>query len=61
MPDTEVLRHIRPQINFPWNSHINEIPNIVTFTGNITHIVQNFINLTVNASIRHTSDPPKLQ
>ena len=23
-PDTEVLRHIRPQINFPWNSHIDE-------------------------------------
>ena len=36
--DTEVLRHIRPQINFPWNSHIDEIPSIVIFTGNITHM-----------------------
>ena len=27
-PDTEVFRHIRLQINFPWNSHIDEIPNI---------------------------------
>ena len=60
-PDTEVLRHTRPQINFPWNSHIDEIPNIVTFIGNITHIVQNFINLPVNASIPHISDPPKVQ
>ena len=44
-PNTEVLRHIRPQINFLWNSHIDEILNILTFTCNITHIVQNFINL----------------
>ena len=28
-PDTEVLRHIRPQINFLWNSYIDEIPSIV--------------------------------
>ena len=56
--DTEVLRHIRPQINFPWNSHIDEIPSIVIFTGNITHIVQDFINLPVNASIPHIFDPP---
>ena len=63
VPDTEVLRHIRPQINFPWNrnSHMNEIPNIVTFPGNITHVVQNFINLPVNASILHIFDPPKVQ
>ena len=61
VPDTEVLGHIRPQINFPWNSCIDEIPNIVTFTGNITHIVQNFINLSLNASIPHIFDPPKLQ
>ena len=27
-PDIEVLRHIQPQINFLWNSHIDEIPNI---------------------------------
>ena len=27
-PNTEVLLHIRPQINFLWNSHINEIPSI---------------------------------
>ena len=50
-PVTEVLRHIRPQIDFLWNSHIDEIPSIVTFTGNITHIVQDFINLPVNTSI----------
>ena len=24
VPDTKVLRHIRPQINFPWNSRIDE-------------------------------------
>ena len=52
-PNTEVLRHIRPQINFLWNSHIDEIPNILTFVGNITHITQNFINLPVYASIPH--------
>ena len=60
-PDTEVLRHIRPQINFPWNSHINEISTIVTFTGNITHIVQDIINLSVNVSILNIFDPPKVQ
>ena len=61
MPDTEVLRHIRPQINFLWNSHINEIPNILTFTGNITHFVQNFINLPLYASIPHIFNPPEAQ
>ena len=60
-PDKEVLTHIRPQINFPWNSNIDEIPSIVIFTGNIIHIVQNFINLPVNASILHIFDPPKVQ
>ena len=33
----------------------------MTFTGNITHIVQNFINLPVNAGIPHIFDPPKVQ
>ena len=61
MPVTEVFRHIRPQINFIWNSHIDEIPSIVTFTGNITHIVQDFINLHVNTSIPYKFDPPKVQ
>ena len=61
MSVTEVLRHIRPQINFPWNSHIDEILSIVTFTGNIIHIVQDFINLPVNTSILYVSDPPKVQ
>ena len=60
-PVTEVLRHIRPQINFLWNSHIDEIPSIVTFTGNITHIVQDFNNLPVNTSIPYVFDPPKVQ
>ena len=60
-PDTKVLRHITPQITFPWNSHIDEIPSIVIFTGNITHIAQDFINLPVNASILHIFDPPKVQ
>ena len=61
MPNTEVLRHIRPQINLLWNSHINEIPNTLTFTGNITHITQNLINLPMSASILHIFDPPKVQ
>ena len=60
-PDTEVLRPIRPQINFLWNRYINEIANILTFTCNITHIIQNFINLPVYASISHIFDPPKVQ
>ena len=60
-PNTEVLRHIRPQINFLLNSYTEEIPNILTFTGNITHIVQNLINLPVYASIPCSFDPPKLQ
>ena len=33
----------------------------MTFTGNITHIVQDFINLPVNASIPYILDPPKVQ
>ena len=61
MPDTEVLRHIRPQINFLWNSYIDEIPSIVIFTGNITHIVQDFINLPVTTSIPYLFNPPKVQ
>ena len=61
MPITEVLRHIRPQITFPWNSHIDEIPSIVTFTGNITHIVQDFIILPVNTSIPYIFDTQKVQ
>ena len=60
-PVTEVLRHIRPQINFLWNSHIDEIPSIVTFAGNITHIVQHFINLPMNTSIPYIFDPPEVQ
>ena len=61
VPVTEVLRHIRPQSNFLWNSHIDEIPSIVTFAGNITHIVQDFINLPVNTSILYIFDSAKLQ
>ena len=60
-PDTEVLRYIRLQINFLWNSHIKEIPNLLTFTGNITRIIQNFINLPMHASIPHIFNPPKVQ
>ena len=33
----------------------------MTFTGNITDIVQNFINLPVNVSIPHIFDTPKVQ
>ena len=33
----------------------------MTFTGNITHIAQNFINLPTNASILYFFDPPKVQ
>ena len=33
----------------------------MTFTDNITHIVQDFINLPVNTSIPHIFDPPKVQ
>ena len=61
MPVTGVLRHIRPQINFLWNNHTDEIPSIVTFIGNITHIAQGFINLLVNTSIPYIFDPPKVQ
>ena len=53
-PVTEVLRQIRPLINFLWNSHIDEIPSIVAFAGNITHIVQDF-------GIPYIFDPPKVQ
>ena len=60
-PVTEVLRHIRPQINLLWNNHIDEIPSIVTVTGNITHIIHDFINLPMNASILYVFDPPKVQ
>ena len=33
----------------------------MTFTGNITHITQNFINLPMYASIPHIFNPPKVQ
>ena len=33
----------------------------MTFTGNITLIVQDFINLPVNTSILYIFDPPKVQ
>ena len=61
MPNTRVLQYIKPQINFLWNNHIEEIPSILTFTVNVTHIVQNFINLPVYANILCIFDPPKIQ
>ena len=33
----------------------------MTFTSNIAHIVQDFINLPVNTSIPYVFDPPKVQ
>ena len=33
----------------------------MTFAGNITHIVQDFITLPVNTSIQNIFDPPKIQ
>ena len=33
----------------------------MTFAGNITHIVQDFINFPVNTSIPYIFDPPKVQ
>ena len=61
MPTTEIIRDIRPQIHFLWNSHIDEIPNTSTFIGNITYISQNIINLPVYANIPCIYDLPKVQ
>ena len=47
-----------------WICHCNsidEIHNILTFTGNITYISQNIINLPVYANILHIYDLPKVQ
>ena len=52
---------MRPQIHFLQNSHIDEIPNTSTFTGNITYISQNIINLPVYANIPRIYDPLKVQ
>ena len=60
-PTPEIIRAIRPQIHFLQNSHVDEIPNIPTFTGNITYISQNVINLPVYVNILHIYDPPKVQ
>ena len=60
-PTAEIIRDIRPKIHFLWNSHIGEIPNTSTFTGNITHISQNIINLPVYAYIPCMYDPLKVQ
>ena len=60
VPTTETIRDIRPQIHFIQNSHINEIPNTSTFTGHITHISQNIINLPVYANIPCICDPLKV-
>ena len=57
----EIIRAIRPQIHFLWNYHIDEIPTICTFTGNITYIPQNIINLPVYANIPHVYNPSKVQ
>ena len=43
------------------NSHFDQIPNTSTFTGNITYISQNIINLPVCANIPCIYDPPKVQ
>ena len=56
VPTQEIIRAIRPQIHFLRNSHIDEIYNILTFTGNITYISQNIINLPVYANIPHICD-----
>ena len=61
MPTPEIIRAIRPQIHFLWNSHIDEIPNIPTFTGSITYTSQNIINLPVYVNISHIYYPPKVQ
>ena len=60
-PITEIIRSIRQQIYFQWNSQIGEIPTITTFTGNITHISQNIVNLHVCVNIPHTYELPKTQ
>ena len=60
-PTTEIIRDIRPQIHFRWSNHIDEIPNISTFTGNITYISQNIINFPVHANIPYIYDPLKVQ
>ena len=59
-PDTEVLLTIRPQINFLQHNHINELPSIVAFTANATHIIPTFTNLTVTVNTIHISDSPRL-
>ena len=60
-PITEIIIDIRPQIHFQQNSHIDEIPNTSTFTGNITYISQNIVKLLVYANIPCIYDPPKVQ
>ena len=42
-PTREIIRSIRQQIYFQPNSHIDEIPTITAFTGNITHISHNIV------------------
>ena len=60
-PTQEIIRVIQPQIHFLPNSHIDEIPNIFTFTGNITYISQNIINLPVYSNISSIYDLLKVQ
>ena len=60
-PSQEIIRAIRPQIHFLQNSRIDEIPNMCSFTGNITYISQNIINLLVYANIPHVYDQLKVQ
>ena len=43
------------------NLQLRPSPNILTLTGESTHIAQNFINLSVYASILCIFDPPKVQ
>ena len=58
---TEIIRSIRQQIYFQQNTHTDEIPIITTFTGNITHISQNIVNLPVYVNIPPMYELPKIQ
>ena len=61
LPVIETIRIIRQQIYFKWNSHIDEIPIIISFIGDITHIPQNIINLPVHINIPQINELLKIE
>ena len=57
----EIIRIIKQQIYFQLQCYTDEFPSITSFTGDITHISQNIINLPVRINIPHLLESLKVK